>query len=157
MCSDPAVCKDANRELFSCFSLSFCTRRLDVRGPLSDQAWCLCSDKVLVHWCEQIEMNRSQTPGAPYLFYLVSGAAACGVGAADYRLYGPLHALPPRSPLLPATPLPATPLPARTLPPPRTRVRSVPRIRMAISPLNCRCHSCCRKISSSYQACVPTF
>ena len=50
MCSDPAVCKDANRELFSCFSLSFCTRRLDVRGPLSDQAWCLCSDKVLVHW-----------------------------------------------------------------------------------------------------------
>ena len=36
MCSDPAVCKDANRELFSCFSLSFCTRRLDVRGPLSD-------------------------------------------------------------------------------------------------------------------------
>ena len=35
VCSDPAVCKDANRELFSCFSLSFCTRRLDVRGPLS--------------------------------------------------------------------------------------------------------------------------
>ena len=87
--------------------------------------------------------------GAPDIPGAISSPPVCCCSIALIRLTFSLYWRPPHR--LPNTQPPHPP------PPPRTRVRSVPRIRMAISPLNCRCHSCCRKISSSYQACVPTF